>query len=363
MHQRGVWYNGKITGTEAYCVSYFGVARIRLPLAVVAIMAVAATARGDAADTSDRVDWATGTAFQRALDEPCDILWAANPLRQALKSVSSARRVAILLDRRVDPGQKLDVSLRGAPLRSAIETIAERRGLGVATLGSVVYVGPPAAAGRLAAIAAAADRETRNLPSSLRSKYRQMKAFAWDDLATPRDLLERLSKEGGLVIRGLERVPHDLWAAVDLPPMKLVDRLALIAVQFDLAVRISDRGKRVELVPLPEELRRLPPPERHAVRSHATPKRPPAAQGEPPLSIVVREQPLKPVLKKLADRLGLELKMDEPSIRAAGVSLDQRVSIRIENATIDEVLRQLLKSTGLTFRRRDRLIEILPVEK
>jgi hypothetical protein len=79
--------------------------------------------------------------------------------------------------------------------------------------------------------------------------------------------------------------------------------------------------------------------------------------------LVVQEKPLGPVLKQLADRLGLELKIDQRAIAAAGISLDQRVSVRIEKATVDELLRQLLKSTGLTFHRRDRIVEIVPVEK
>ena len=74
------------------------------------------------------------------------------------------------------------------------------------------------------------------------------------------------------------------------------------------------------------------------------------------------EKPLGPVLKRLADRLGLELRIDESAIRAAGISMDQRVSVHIENATVDELFHQLLKSTGLTFHRRGRVVEIVPAE-
>jgi hypothetical protein len=342
----------------------------RLPT-IVAIIGLGTFVCSDVASAAGRTDWATGTNLQRAMAEPCDILWAGNPLRQAIGSLSTARKVAVLIDRRVDPAQKLDVSLKGIPLEMAIQTIAKGRGLGVAQLGSVVYLGPPAAAEHLPAIAAMLDQDARRLPSSVRQKYRQVKAFAWDDLATPRGLLGQLADQSGLRIKGLELVPHDLWAAGDLPPMTLTDRLALIAVQFDLALKTADRGETVELVSLPQELPRVSQTNRATGRSHPTPRRAATAKTGPsagvallPIDhIVVQQQPLRPVLKQLADRLGLELKIDEDAIRAAGISLDQRVSIRVENTTVDELLRRLLQPTGLTFRRRDRLVEILPAEK
>ena len=40
----------------------------------------------------ERVSWATDAAFQQQLAEPCDILWAENPLRQAIESLSRAGR-------------------------------------------------------------------------------------------------------------------------------------------------------------------------------------------------------------------------------------------------------------------------------
>ena len=76
----------------------------------------------------------------------------------------------------------------------------------------------------------------------------------------------------------------------------------------------------------------------------------------------VQAEPLGPVLRQLADRLGLELRIDEQAIAAAGISLDQRVSVKVENASVDELLRQLLKSTGLTFHRRQKVVEIIPGE-
>ena len=333
--------------------------------AFASVIVANALASGGILLAQDRVNWATGAAFQRQLAEPGRILWADNPLRPAIEGLSRARKVAVLIDRRVDPGQKLDISLKDMPLESALHAIARSRGLEVTCLGSVVYLGPPAAAERLGVIAAALEKSIRRLPPATRRKYHQTARLGWEDLATPRELLSDLAREGGLEIAGLERVPHDLWAAADLPAMPLTDRLALIAVQFDLAVKVTDRGRRIELVPFSEAIRRS-----DLAGSRSTPRPATTAKTEPPATleetridrISVTNKPLGPVLKQLANRLGFELRIDEKAIAAAGISLDQLVSVHLEKATVDELLRQLLKPTRLTFHRRDRIVEIVPAE-
>lgn len=208
------------------------------------------------AGSAERTRWATGTAFQQALGQQFDILWSGNPLRQALGRLSRSTRVAILIDRRVDPGQKVDLKLDGVRLEAALAKIADQCGLGVSRLGPVVYVGPAAAAKRLRAVAAALEKEVRTLPTAERQKFFRQDSLVWDDLATPRELLTELARQGGIEIGGLERVPHDLWAAADLPPLSLVDRLTLIATQFDLSLTVTAEGRGVKLVPAAENLSR-----------------------------------------------------------------------------------------------------------
>ena len=79
-------------------------------------------------------------------------------------------------------------------------------------------------------------------------------------------------------------------------------------------------------------------------------------------TLTVREKPLEPVLQQLSQRLDFELQIDRKSIEAAGISLDQRVSVHVENATLDELLRSLLKDTGLKFHRTGRVVEIMREE-
>ena len=92
------------------------------------------------------------------------------------------------------------------------------------------------------------------LPPAAAKKFFEQKSMAWDDLTTPRELLEKLGSENGIEIAGLEQIPHDLWAAADLPPLELIERLTLIAGQYDLTFEVSADGNRITLVPVPEHV-------------------------------------------------------------------------------------------------------------
>jgi hypothetical protein len=75
-------------------------------------------------------------------------------------------------------------------------------------------------------------------------------------------------------------------------------------------------------------------------------------------TLTITEQPIGPLLKKLSKQLDLQLQMDENKIESSGVSLDQRVSFQVEDATIDQLLQAAIKETPLKYRRQDRVLVI-----
>jgi hypothetical protein len=250
------------------------------------------------------------------------------------------------------------------------ETIAFEHHLSIARFGDLIYLGPAGAAERLPQVAGELHNQVRRLPRATARKYMQEKAFAWEDFAAPRELLEGLARQNGLTLTNAQLVPHDLWAAADLPPLSLADRLTLVAFQFDLGVRAAADGSRLELFPLPPM---LPSPTRDEKRPGRLARPPDENQPQSPSpaslehlridKLTIAEKPLEPVLKQLAERLGFELRFDRESIAAAGIKLDQRVSVEVRGATLDELLSRLLRPTGLQHRRRGKVVEIFPAER
>jgi len=371
-------------------------ARLFGALATVAVLAVwcGRIVAGDAPR------WATGSEFQRQLDTPIGVDWADSPLRDAMEGLSRRYGMAMVIDRRVDPGKAVTVSLDDVPLGRAVAVVAEQQNLGICFPGPLVYLGPPKHTARLRTLIEQCHEAARRLPPSASRKLLQARPISWPDFATPKDLLARLAEENGLRLAGLERIPHDLWAAADLPPLPLVDRLCLIAGQFDLTLQLAADGATVALVPIPdrvavvreydggpspaefaakwaalipgarfkvlegriyvqglvEEHERIRPPGRTAPPR----KTPQAAEGEKRYTVRKTRGSLEGVLTQLAPALDIEIRFDRPALAQAGISLEQIVEFDAEQATLDELLTAVLRPAGCAFHRNGRIVEIGP---
>ena len=348
------------------------------------------------------IAWHTGSGLTKQLAQPVGVYWSDNPLRQAVDGLSHAHRVAVLIDRRVDPGQTLDLAVTDVPLEQVLEEIARSRSLGVCSVGPVTYLGPPPVTSRLPTLAELRREEARGLPSGKGRKFLLSKRIGWDDFATPRDLLRELAADNGIELLGSDRVPHDLWAAADLPPLPLADRLTLIAGQFDLTFQIAADGQTVTLVPVPDDVaivRSYPggrQPEQLAAKwaallpncrikvvngkiyvrglleDHAritasgpTPRHPATgpghpAQGETRFTVREGKGSLGEVLQQLAARLQMQLEIDRAGLERAGISLQEQVSFSDKDATLDELFEAVLAPAGCTFRREGNTIRVGP---
>ncbi len=367
--------------------------------------------------------WQTGAGLKLQLAQPTSVQWAEGPtwpgppLRKTLSGLSRANRVAIVIDRRVDPDQKLNLSLQNVPLEDLLRQAAASLGLGMTKLGPVIYFGPPEYTARLRTLSEMRAEEVRALPYEARRKLTESGRLAWDDFAVPREILGQLAEKSRLRIVGLERVPHDLWAAAELPPLPLIDRLTLLLGQFDLSFQVSPDGDSITLAPLParvaivrsysggadaeqlaekwaaavpqcevkasggmvyvrgllEDQERIAALSRPASRSS---NRPPKTVAHPPakvrkaapsdtvFTVPATKGPLLVLLRELAGKMQLELKIDEEAMQKANISLDQAVRFDgVQNASFDELWTALLKPTGCTYRHHGKTLWIVPADR
>jgi hypothetical protein len=321
------------------------------------------------------------------------------PLARALASLSSAHRVAIVLDRRIDPGQPVTLAVTSEPLADMLQRLATHLGAGYCQLGPVAYLGPTEMASRLRTLAAMRLEEVRALPSGSARKFLVMRSWKWEELAEPAQLAELLATEAGVRLVGGAQIPHDLWPAAELPPLSWLDRLTLVAAQFDLTFRVSEGGKQVELTGPPSEVR--------VVRNYAAgrdakavvkrwSKDLPAAEvslagdkirvaarvedheaietrlrgksltpttvtlGPERYQLSIEKAVLTKVIDELAGRLNLTITWDRAAMDASGLSAEQLVTVKIQDADLDALLRAVLNGTGLTFQRQDRAVTIRP---
>jgi hypothetical protein len=192
-----------------------------------------------------------------------------------------------------------------------------------------------------------------------------------------------------------------LWPAADLPPLTWIDRLTLLTAQFDLTFHIQENGQEVELLPAPakpvlsrtyqagrdaksvaKRWAKALPQAQVAIEGNklrldgswedhefveqrlrgAPTQRTTVTAGKEVYQLSIENTALSRVVQQLGQRLNLEFQWDRAAIDAAGIAVDQMISVKVRNASLDELMRSVLAGTGLTFRRKDRAISIYPAE-
>lgn len=356
-----------------------------------------------AAEKSDKspMTYLTGPALRERLDLTTNATWTRASLQRILQSITEADRVAIIRDRHIDPTRQIDISFNGETLELGLNRLALKVGGGLSIVENVVYIGPPKVAQRLKTLAALRRAEIQTLPIAERQKLIQSRPWRWKELSTPRELLADLSRESDYEIVGAEQIPHDLWAAGDWPYLTWIDRLTLIAAQFDLTFELDAAGRRVKLIPIPEhvELVRKYPgngraaelakrwasqlpdatvraegesvvvtgsAEDHELLERAKPgttaKRPRVTQQEV-YKLSVDKIPLQALLTHLQDRLKIEVRYDAAVLEQAGVKPDQLISIDVKDASLDDLFQAIVGPLGLKHKRNDRVIDIIAGDK
>ena len=341
----------------------------------------------------EAIAWRTGEDFRRQLDATIGFQWESTPIRQGLGGLASNQRIAIWLDRRVAPEHEVDLVVTDATLHEALQRVGSEIGGGVSYVGSVAYLGSKPVTEKLATLAAMRRDEIKQLPTAARTRFATSAAWTWEALATPRELLDQLAQLANTKVANIDQIPHDLWPAGDLPSLPLTDRISLVLAGFDLTFEIARDGSAIRLVPMPTEVsieRSYSPKgslntaasaiagalphvgmkkdgaqlvitgtlEEHDVVDRLIRGEPirrvDTTPGSKRFDLRVENQPIGAIVKALAEREGLQLKID----LASQAKLQQRVSLDVKQLTLDELLDRALLSTGVTRRIADGVLEL-----
>lgn len=197
----------------------------------------------------------TGRALKRALASKITLTQQRVALRTILNAISATWEIGILLDRRIDPTQRIAPSLNETPLKDGLAAIAKAASARTAIVGNAIYIGPPASAAALETVVAKRTSEwrkaVRSWPRARRRALLAHPTLHWNDLDRPRDIVKKFATKFGLAVDGLDKVPHDLWAGATVPACSVSQGLSLLLVQFDLTFRWKRDGSGIQIVPLP----------------------------------------------------------------------------------------------------------------
>lgn len=366
-------------------------------LAVWTLLLTAASAVG--ASAQDNVQWRTEAELDQQLERLVDLTWDDVPLRDGLGSLAASQRVAIFLDRRIDPDQLISLKVSDERLEQVLQRVALLAEAGVARVGDVMYVGPSETAGQLPTVAELQSQFARTGDSQFAANLLTRRSYRWERLTPPREILTDIAQAQEMTWTNLETViPHDLWPEVNLPPLRTTELLTLVLAGFHASYRFQKTpdGVQLELVGIPENLaltksyryagnhdeaitkiRGLYPEAKvesdgkqlAVTGSHeaqqavakllrgGTVRRGMVTPGEKRYTLTVQQQPLGPVLKALAGQLGLEVVLPEGQDEA----LSKRTSFSVKEADLPGLLDAIFAESELGYRvEEERLIVTAP---
>ena len=392
-----------------------------MSLAVSLLIAIAAVGQSEVGIKPARpvTEFQTGARFLTEIDRTLSASWANVELRDLLQKIGDERRVAILLDRRVDPTLQLPLNLTNSSLREGVRDLARLIGAEISVAEPVIYVGPPAAAQRLRTLIELRSSELSSRASSIPEKRRTELAtkhtVAWQDLNSPVEIVQRSADRYRLTIGHLDLLPHDLWVANTLPSVTATEALSLILIQFDLTFawtgRVEDgAGQGIELVLAPE---RPVIEQRHRVKgrtpaealklvqkygpelsgktaksvkldgselvvnglledheavaallSGSATKRPDATAGVKPIklrlfTLKIDRVPARVLMKKLEES-EITFEYDAEQLAAAGIDLDQPIKLEVEKASAANFFKAVFDPLRLTVEIDNLTVKLTP---
>ncbi|MCS7237712.1 MAG: hypothetical protein NZ899_05510 [Thermoguttaceae bacterium] len=345
-----------------------------------------------------------GPQLERRLQDRVTVGFTEQTFRRVLRSLSQGYQIAVFLDRRVDPDRVITLVERDISVREVLTRLAELGEGEVVWVGPVAYVAPREKGWQALAGAELCQQLTENFPPPQRQAWQQVSPLAWPDFSTPRDLIVSLVRQIGWDVTSPELIPHDLWAAQELPPLALAEKLGLLLAPFDLRPVPDSSRRKVELVPIdsavrwrrmyrwplpqiagPEALTQLVPKAQWEVRGNwlvvladwsehrrlmelgDTPRRrpePPKRPGSERLYTIRQARGrFESVMRQLATALGLEIRFDYEGLTRAGIAPDTPVAFSVENATTEELLRAATKAAGCDFRLEGNVLFVFPAKR
>lgn len=345
---------------------------------------------------AERVDWKVDAKLRQQLQLPADVVWREKPLRDGLINLSRRQQVAVFLDRRVNPDQPVDFTGQNVSLAQLFAALAIQQELAVGHVGPVIYIGPPATAKKLATLVQLREEQVRRLPSAVQRRWLNREPVRWPMLAEPRELLKQAAASTGFQIEHLDRVPHDLWPATDLPPLNAIEQLTLILAGFGVTFEISADGAGVRPLTIPDEvsirrgyawtanpagslarLRDMFPETKFAMqagrlevdgpwethehverlRRGETVRAPVAGKTVSRFTLTVRNQSAQAVLQAVAAKLGLQLDIAPTAADRANAMVD----FAVDNVSLEELLTAICKPVGLQAQATDTKLHVTPL--
>jgi hypothetical protein len=189
--------------------------------------------------------------FEQQLEALISTRWDL-PLKEVLHSIRETQRVAIFLDRRINPAQQIQLEVQDKTMSTALQQIANQANAQISHIRNVIYIGPKKTTHLLATVAAIhAEQHRRNQAENTRI-FTIGKNTQWDRLAQPQSIVTAIAESVNVRITNIDKIPFDLWDKHTLPDLPFAMRMSIVLAGFDLTYQMNNDGS-ITLTPFPSE--------------------------------------------------------------------------------------------------------------
>lgn len=198
-----------------------------------------------------------GRALERALETRRALSMQAVPIRTLVTDLQEQAGICIVVDRRIDPSQRLTISTGLISTEDLLRQVAaELPAANISVNRSFVYIGPIDASRRLRTLCEQKRlfvlNARREFGKEAYAKVSKVELKTWGEFVSPRDLVMEFSENAGLKIVNPDAIPHDLWHAAQLSAMPFTELATLVLTQFDLTFDIDPNKVECTIIPIPE---------------------------------------------------------------------------------------------------------------
>lgn len=176
------------------------------------------------------------------------ITWRNAALIDAMDALNRQLKVSLVIDRRVDPEMRLNLSAAEGKVSDILGKGLAPHGLALFTTGSLGYIAPHDVIESLSTLLEAATQRTERLASrQARTALGKIETITVPLLADPRETLTHVAQKRGLTFLALDTLPHDRWRETVFPSLPFAHTLTLILVGFDATWGVSNDGKTITI--------------------------------------------------------------------------------------------------------------------
>ncbi|MFO1007416.1 MAG: hypothetical protein U0929_15755 [Planctomycetaceae bacterium] len=333
-----------------------------------------------------------GAEFRNAWNSTVSARVDERSLVQIMDQFCGSRRIAWVIDRRLDPDHHITSDLPLSPLSELLPELLKTAQAGAVTIGQSIVVGPADKLIDLRTLAELQRQELQQtrLTAGRKQTLAQTIELHWEDLTEPRQLVEQVVKRAKIDLAGAELIPYDLWRGGDLVGVTAGEALSVLAWQYDLQLKWHPDGQ-ASLVPVvqPVQVARtfsVSESRQEAIRAQfpaltwtdegkslrATgrvedmeavdqwlkgnspanpkpkPKNAPKDWRDRTFTLRIKNAPLGDVLTALKKQ-GIPLEWNEDELVKAGINMKGKIELELNQATAEELLSTLCRPAKLKY--------------